>query len=318
MQNYYEIIIGYGQDIEDRASLIDAVGVLATQEYNCSGIEHFCLEENEVDEILGDKSYCGGDVTSDIISDVEKSVNKEKVKYFYENENSAISFKKYIDFNIKFLTATLNIHEVKDWNAEWKKHFKKIQVSEELTVVPSWNKVENKINDLYIYPGMGFGTGSHETTFLCLKYYEEMSKKTPITSCFDHGCGSGILGIAPLKKTDTCKVHFYDIDVNAMENSKKNIEINELENKNYTLFMPDEKDQITEEYDLVFANILKHILLEERSFIINRTKIGGQIVLSGLLAEQIQEFKKEFQGPELEFIKEDFKADWALLAYRRV
>ena len=62
--------------------------------------------------------------------------------------------------------------DTQDWNAEWKKHYKAIPVHAELCIVPAWEKnASSSDRDLFINPGMGFGTGSHETTFLCLKLY---------------------------------------------------------------------------------------------------------------------------------------------------
>src|SRR5690606_10010880 len=122
-----------------------------------------------------------------------------------------------------------------DWNAEWKKHYSPIKVNELLEVIPSWKDdyVSTTSQKIFINPGMGFGTGSHETTFLCLKLFTEELLSNNIETVLDFGCGSGILGLSTFLFFPEARVDFYDIDLEANKNCFDNAEINKLASKSF-------------------------------------------------------------------------------------
>src|SRR5690606_13881372 len=117
----------------------------------------------------------------------------------------------------------------------------------EFRVVPSWEKGGDETGNLYIYPGMGFGTGGHETTFLCLKLYKKYVIETKL--CLDFGCGSGILGLATFLFNKNNAVDLFDIDESALENSKQNIELNHFSARNFNLLLPTQEIVIKKKYD---------------------------------------------------------------------
>jgi ribosomal protein L11 methyltransferase len=291
---------------------------LAVSAFHAQGIEEFSLDEPEVDRILGERSYSGGDLPEDVLDEVEDVVKKGPVtvRYFFETENDARGFHQELG---KRVLGEIQVEEcpVEDWNAEWKKHYSPIVVNEKLTVVPSWQK-DFKVQSgerLLINPGMGFGTGSHETTFLCLKLFtEEVSKK--INDVLDFGSGSGILGLAALKFHPDCRVDFYDIDPEANENCFQNAEINSLSDRKFRLLLPEVRNRLQSQYDVVFANILENILLEERDYLIKVVKPGGTLILSGLLRPQSAGVINAY-GSSLTFEKELTKGDWSALLFRR-
>ncbi len=287
-------------------------------DFNAQGIEEFSLDEPEVDRILGDRSYSGGDLPQDVLDEVEGVVKNGPVtvRYFFEIESDARGFHQEV---CKRVLGEVQVDEcpVEDWNAEWKKHYAPIVVNDKLTVVPSW-QTDFKIHSgerILINPGMGFGTGSHETTFLCLKLFTEEVSGT-LKDVLDFGSGSGILGLAALRFNPDCRVDFYDIDPEANENCFQNAEINSLSDRKFRLLLPEVRNLLQPQYDIVFANILENILLEEKDYLISVVKPGGTLILSGLLRHQSAVIISTYKD-SLTFVKEVTKGDWSALLFRR-
>ncbi len=299
---------------EDWVSLQD----ISVSEFGAMGIEEFSLDEAEVDRILGDRSYSGGDLPQDVLDEVEAVVKSGKVtvRFFFEDEGSAKGFHKELSRKV---LGESQIEEcpVEDWNAEWKKQYSPIVVNDKLTVVPSWLKDFKPVSGerLFINPGMGFGTGSHETTFLCLKLFTE-DVTGDLKNILDFGSGSGILGLAALKLYPDCRVDFYDIDPEANENCFQNAELNGLSGRQFRLLLPEVRNLLQPQYEVVFANILENILMEEREKLTAYVKPGGSLILSGLLRHQAAGIINSYRS-SLTFVKELNKGDWSALLFRR-
>ena len=169
-----------------------------------------------------------------------------------------------------------------DWVRLTQSQFDPIQISEKLWITPSWHKAPagNAVN-LQLDPGLAFGTGSHPTTRLCLKWLDTQLKGGE--SVLDYGCGSGILTIAALKLGAGSAVGV-DIDEQAIRASNDNAAQNNVQAHFY---LPDGLPQ--GQFDVVVANILANPLRMLGEMLAARTKQGGRIVLSGLLAEQSEE-----------------------------
>ena len=91
------------------------------------------------------------------------------------------------------MSIVLEEKESQDWNESWREHYSSIQITEEFSICPSWEEPKSE-KYIKIYPGLGFGTGEHETTELCLAASWSLGVDS-FESCLDFGCGSGILGI---------------------------------------------------------------------------------------------------------------------------
>jgi len=311
MEKYYYLETKIPLNIEDE---IDSK---SHKDFGCRGVEDFSIEEAKVDEILGERSYSGGDVPESVISEVEAALKSEGLfkKYYFNTKEEIYTFQAYITQNFhlssKFVEAT-----VKDWNQEWKKNYKPILVGEDLEIIPGWEKenYQSKAKkQIYIYPGMGFGTGSHETTFLCLKILLDLVKeKIQLNTCLDFGCGSGILGLAYRLFDSTGIVDLYDIDKEALTNSVQNIELNNLKKETFNLLLPKDRDQIGKKYSLVFANILRNVLLLESQFLANSITENGFLILSGLLKGQENEVISKIHSinPDIIHLNTLGQGDW--------
>ena len=186
-------------------------------------------------------------------------------------------------------TPQEKIVEEQDWVRLTQSQFAPIQIGERIWVVPSWHDAPTDPNAicLAVDPGLAFGTGSHPTTHLCLLWLEQQSNLQN-QSLLDYGCGSGILSIAAAKLG--CKpVVGTDIDPQAMVAARSNAEINNTTIR-FVLPMENAPELAAEtKYDIVMANILANPLQVLAPALVNKMKVGGRIVLSGVLARQAEE-----------------------------
>lgn len=304
-------------------AMAKGISCKALETYRCDGIEEFSLEEKNVDSLLGMRAYSGGDIPLEVISEVEsKTLEGLPIFkfYFFEDdfEQRSKSFQEFLN-QIDGLTFSMNTEEVIDWNAQWKKHYRPIVVTDRLSVIPEWYKKDQHkedLNSIYINPGMGFGTGEHETTFLCLKLYDGIANILPAKgTCLDFGCGSGILGIGAIKKSQLY-VDFCDIDSRALDNCLNNLKLNFHENSLHGhALISRERFKCAEKYDLVFANILEHVLISEQDLIQNSLKKNAFFIASGLLVHQIDAIKKCYK--ELQVVDELTKGDWGAILFQK-
>lgn len=315
--NFSFVLLGFTPESAEHREAIDARAHL---DFSCEGIEEFSLEESRVDEILGERAYSGGDVPETLLAEVEAatfSLENFFVKYYFLNVTDAKDFVVYVKENYLNISLHIETRPVEDWNKEWKRYYAPIKISETFEVIPEWlyeqHQDEDK-NQIIIYPGMGFGTGTHETTYLCLKLFEKYKKEISGSACLDFGCGSGILGIGAilLKKMS---VDFVDIDRSALENCLQNLNINFDVNSldGSALILRDRFQSKT--YDLVFANILENVLELEYPLINSATKPGGYLIVSGLLNHQVDNIVKKYNTfTKVEAIS---KGDWSAVLFKK-
>jgi len=176
--------------------------------------------------------------------------------------------------------------ENEDWTRKWIEHFKPIQIGSRLWICPSWHEIPDAdAVNLMLDPGLAFGTGTHPTTSLCLKWLDEASCQDSFQNktVIDYGCGSGILGIAALL-LGAKNVIGVDNDPQALIATDDNAERNNILKNKVSCFLPN--DLPTTKADIVLANILAQPLYELRDKLAQLTNTQGQIVLSGILEEQ--------------------------------
>ncbi|RTK96251.1 MAG: 50S ribosomal protein L11 methyltransferase [Neisseriaceae bacterium] len=179
-------------------------------------------------------------------------------------------------------TYITEIVDDQDWVRLTQSQFEPIEVTPKLYIVPSWHTIPNQdAVGIILDPGLAFGTGSHPTTFMCLRYLAENIHQG--MTVLDYGCGSGILAITA-KKLDAKLVDGVDIDKQAIESSQYNAE-NNLVDVNF--YLPN--DFRAKQYDLVVANILSNPLRMLANALASYVKTNGKIILSGILADQVEE-----------------------------
>ena len=192
--------------------------------------------------------------------------------------------------NMRPVKEAYTVTEVadQDWVKLTQSQFDPIHVSDRLWITPTWHEAptDGSIN-IELDPGLAFGTGSHPTTFLCLRWLDAHMPQG--ASVLDYGCGSGILAITAAK-LGAGKVVGVDIDKQAIRASHDNATQNQV---NIEVYLPDAQPE--GQFDVVVANILANPLRMLGQMLAGRVKTDGQIVLSGILAEQVEEISALYQ-----------------------
>ena len=175
--------------------------------------------------------------------------------------------------------------EDNDWVRLTQSQFSPIPISSRLWIVPTWHTPSDPAAiNIVLDPGLAFGTGSHPTTRLCLRWLDANIRGGE--SVLDYGCGSGILAIAALKLGASSAMGV-DVDAQAVQASRDNAAANRADAKFY---LPDVAPK--QQSDIVVANILTNPLKVLAPLLANATGEGGRIVLSGILAEQAEDVMK--------------------------
>lgn len=185
----------------------------------------------------------------------------------------------------------IEILEDKDWEREWMKSYQPMRFGERLWVCPTWcDTPDPKAVNLMLDPGLAFGTGTHPTTALCLKWLDSIDLTGKTVT--DYGCGSGILGVAALL-LGAKSVLAVDIDDQALLATNTNLTRNQLAPELLRSYLP--QDAPLEQSEVLLANILSGPLVELAPVIAERVVKGGKLALSGLLSSQQQEIIDAYQ-----------------------
>lgn len=196
-----------------------------------------------------------------------------------------------------------------DWVRLTQAQFDPIRISDRLWIVPTWHETPDAgaIN-IVLDPGLAFGTGSHPTTQLCLRWLEQTAPGA--RHLLDYGCGSGILAIAAAK-LGAQEVVGVDIDPQAVEAARQNAAANRVTAKFY---LPDDFPGFIA--DVLVANILANPLKLLAPALAGHTVAGGQIALSGVLAHQADEVIAAY-APWFDLSIAGQLEEWVCLAGRK-
>ena len=201
-----------------------------------------------------------------------------------------------------------------DWKDEWKKYFHTVNITDNIIIKPSWDDYEASEGEtvIEIDPGMAFGTGTHETTALCVEFLEKYvpGKK----KLLDIGCGSGILMLIG-KRLGAEKVVGIDIDSNVKDVVIENFEKNNIKD-NYEIIIGDLVEDINEKYDLVVSNILVDVLTELLENIEKTLEKGATIIFSGIIKNKEEEFLRKTKEHNLVEIDRNEKNNWVSLVFK--
>lgn len=217
----------------------------------------------------------------------------------------------------KFELITNEIED-QDWNAQWKSFFQPIKVTQRIVIKPSWTNYWKRADEIIIEldPGMAFGTGTHQSTRLCLQAIEELVDKIDEYNkhaLLDVGTGSGILAIAAAL-LGIPHVVGIDIDYQAIECAKKNAEKNHVCDN--IIFTDTPLSNIMGLFSIIVANILPQTLIDLKKDLISHLAPCGYLILSGILKEKAREVTEVFAG-DISFNKETEDEGWSCLVFNR-
>lgn len=315
--NYYELRLQINPDMEDLLSEI------FFDNFDCEGI------------VLAEETY----------KDLEMvSTTEGTLRVFLRNDYDDIEDLRYDIENVLDLTReeflsrglteeelgswefTLEEKENEDWSKKWKESWDVTYVTDKIAVVPDWIDYTPKDGEVIIKlePGCAFGTGTHQTTQLCMKALEKYMKSGDKVA--DIGMGSGILSILA-KKLGASFVYGCDNDETVIDVAKENARKNGLKVaetlKSYTedfdcYFELNTADKVQEQFDFVCANILHFVLAEIMNDLKNIMKIGAIMSLSGILDEKKQMVLEAIERENLEIIEEIKQDQWTSFVVKRI
>jgi ribosomal protein L11 methyltransferase len=209
------------------------------------------------------------------------------------------------------------------WAESWKAYFKPIAVGKNILICPVWEPVPEEYASRTVFkidPGMSFGTGTHETTRLCVAALERHVKNGSFV--LDLGCGSGILSIiaSQLGAVSTAA----DIDENCVRIALENAKINNIPPDKYSVYAGDltadkglRAKLAKHTYDLVLVNIVAEVIIKLLPYVKSVLKGGGVAVLSGIIGDYAPDVETAAAALGFETINKTNENDWRCLEVRR-
>ena len=278
---------------------------------DCKGV---AIEDPE--DILGREQ---GPLTWDF-ADINVLEHKGKVavvKAYFAEEDNIEDVLAYVNERLTELKEMgLDLGEAKvehekmyeeDWANTWKQYYKPSKVGEKIVVKPIWEEYEAKEGELVVDldPGMAFGTGTHETTRMCIQALERYVKEE--STVFDVGCGSGILAIAAAKLGAKLAVGV-DLDPVAVESSIENVGYNKL--NNIEILHGNLVEVIDGKADIVVANILAEIICILTDDVKRVLKDGGIFITSGIIHDRVDMVCEKLEATGFEVIEKNRDGEW--------
>lgn len=196
-----------------------------------------------------------------------------------------------VDARIKI---EIEVLEDQQWERSWMTDFQAMQFGDKLWICPNWQTPPDAdaIN-IMLDPGLAFGSGSHATTGMCLRWLAQNDVKN--STVIDYGCGSGVLAMAAAL-LGASKVYAVDNDPQAITSTEENIRRNGIDSGSIKVCLPDAfiESLAQAQADILVANILAEPLLQLASMFAEILKPGGRLILSGLLEDQAEQLLAEY------------------------
>ena len=227
-----------------------------------------------------------------------------------ENPAEAVAFLRE-RYSAEGIENEIDLNQCKneDWENNWKQYFHPIPVGEKLLIRPTWED-EFEAGDrkvLNIEPGLAFGTGTHETTRLCLETLEKHIHEG--TTVLDIGCGSGILSIASLL-LGAEKAVGVDIDALAVKTAIENGEVNNFKEPEYTILQGNLTDKVSGKFDVVVANIVADVIIMFCKDVASFMKDDALFITSGIIDTREQDVIDAFNKYGFEIKARHTKGGW--------
>jgi ribosomal protein L11 methyltransferase len=236
-------------------------------------------------------------------------------------QTTRASILRYLDqlrelgYNVEPGEIDLGRIEYKDWSEEWKKSFKPILVTDDIVILPEWDKSNfpGKIV-VRIKPGMAFGTGDHATTQLCIRALAKSVKSGD--RVIDVGCGSGILSIISTRLGGSYALGL-DIDQDAVNNAEENLALNDAGNVVEIRQGTASAAIASGSFDVAVANINRIEIVESYDKIEPLVKVGGTLIFSGILDGEEGYMVDFFKRQKLKDMEITHQSEWVCFVGRK-
>ena len=267
------------------------------------GIDYISIDDPEdMEDILNKKNEYGWDYIDD---ELKENLDREPVLSVYFDEEQDLNIIDVLKADIEklkqdvaegaygesfdggSLEVTVSVSDDSQWKDKWKEFFHPSRITERLVVKPSWEEYRAEPDDrvIEIDPGMAFGTGTHETTSLCMKlmekYFGEFGENVKV---LDVGCGSGILSIAA-SLLGAGEVLGVEIDKDAVQVARENVQLNKCDD-NVRVIEGDLTKGIDFKGDIIVANLMADLVMMLSKSAREHLEDGGIFISSGILADK--------------------------------
>lgn len=213
---------------------------------------------------------------------------------------------------IEYTLSTAGV-EQEDWQNAWKKYYHAMDIGKRLAIVPGWEEYQTDRTVITMDPGMAFGTGTHETTSLCLEVLDERVKGGE--RMLDIGTGSGILAIAALK-LGAAEAEGVDIDPMCVRTAGENAALNGVQDR-LKVLVGDLSDKATGTYDLITANIVAAAIISLAPHVPALLAPGAVFIASGIIDTRKDEVIAGVTAAGLDVVEIHEKNGWVALVCRR-
>lgn len=257
---------------------------------------------------------------------LENDTEETKIMAYFSEEETNLpekiavikeKIRNLTEFGLSIGSGTVELSNVnqEDWESAWKQYFKPVHVTDRIVVKPEWEEYSPQEGEIVIEidPGMAFGTGTHETTSMCINQIEKNLKSGD--TVIDIGSGSGILSMAAVL-LGAEKATGVDLDPVAVRVALENVELNNLQDK-IDILHGNLTDVIREKADIVVANIMADIILilleDVREFI----KDDGLFISSGIIQEKRAAVEARLLEKNFSIVEVETKGEWCAITAQK-
>lgn len=257
---------------------------------------------------------------------LENDTEETKIMAYFSEEETNLpekiavireKIRNLTEFGLSIGSGTVELSNVnqEDWESAWKQYFKPVHVTDRIVVKPEWEEYSPQEGEIVIEidPGMAFGTGTHETTSMCINQIEKNLKAGD--RVIDIGSGSGILSMAAVL-LGAEKATGVDLDPVAVRVALENVELNNLQDK-IEILHGNLTDVIREKADIVVANIMADIILilleDVREFI----KDDGLFISSGIIQEKRAAVEARLLEKNFSIVEVETKGEWCAITAQK-
>jgi ribosomal protein L11 methyltransferase len=232
-----------------------------------------------------------------------------------EDIQSKVGYLPNFEIDIGKNLVTLTEIDEEDWATAWKKYYKPVKVSKNVTIVPTWEYYKPSAEEIIIEldPGMAFGTGTHPTTILSIQALEQYLQRNDIV--IDVGSGSGVLSIASAL-LGAKHIYAYDLDDVAVHSTKINATLNNLNNqidaKQNNLL-----ENVNIKANVIVSNILAEIIVKFVADAWNNLKKDGLFITSGIIQDKKQIVIDELKQKGFAILEINEMEDWISIVAKK-
>ena len=257
---------------------------------------------------------------------LENDTEETKIMAYFSEEETNLpekiavikeKIRNLTEFGLSIGSGTVELSNVnqEDWESAWKQYFKPVHVTDRIVVKPEWEEYSPQEGEIVIEidPGMAFGTGTHETTSMCINQIEKNLKAGD--RVIDIGSGSGILSMAAVL-LGAEKATGVDLDPVAVRVALENVELNNLQDK-IEILHGNLTDVIREKADIVVANIMADIILIRHEDVREFIKDDGLFITSGIIQEKRAAVEARLLEKNFSIVEVETKGEWCAITAQK-